>query len=823
MVDKMAVPDVSSPKNLQSPAPGSVLTASSAATLPAIAVALNDVLIGVTGATGFLGTALVERLLRGVPGCELALVVRSSRRTSAVERVRREILRNDCFDRLRTDLGDTFEAEMERRVLQHVIDGDVSKDGMGMSAEGLAILSRCHTVIHSAAAVAFDSPLDYAVETNLMGPTRLAEAMRTAGCTGHLVAVSTCYVAGKRRGPSPERVLSETPFSPDLDWRAEVAGARRMRADIDATSRTTKQLEEFRKLARRELGAAGEPLLAAKTEKLRDEWVRDELVAAGIARASSLGWPDAYAYTKALGERALQETKGSVPVSIVRPSIIESALAEPVPGWIRGFRMAEPIIVSYARGLLKEFPGVPEGVIDVIPVDMVVAAIIAVAAAGPDLTTDVPAVYQVASGSRRPLRYRQLVDNVRDWFTEHPTYDSDGSPVMVPEWNFPGRGRVEQQLDRATNNLKRAERIISVLPVRGSRAEFAAKLEEKRAQAERAQGYVALYGAYTETEAIFQVDRLIALFERMPAEDQRAFLFDPAVIDWDQYVREVHLPSVVRNARMKMSPGKSKTASRAERGRKAVLSPDRHVAAFDLENTLIASNVVESFGFLATRDMSAMERTRFVADMFRQAPSMLKLDRKDRGDFLRSFYRRYEDAPAALVKEDAWEYLSQLVITKSFPAGIRRVREHRALGHRTILITGALDFLVEPLRPLFDEIVAANMIERPNGTFSGELNVSPPTGEARALILAQYCEAEGLSLEETVSYADSASDLPMLEIAGHPVAVNPEPKLATIARKRGWHVENWEKAPGGPRPLLPIGPLNPTRILGPNSFSRRSR
>ena len=45
--------------------------------------------------------------------------------------------------------------------------------------------------------------------------------------------------------------------------------------------------------------------------------------------------------------------------------------------------MAEPIIISYARGLLREFPGVPEGIIDVIPVDLAVAAILGVAAHGP--------------------------------------------------------------------------------------------------------------------------------------------------------------------------------------------------------------------------------------------------------------------------------------------------------------------------------------------------------------------------------------------------------------------------------------------------------
>ena len=70
----------------------------------------------------------------------------------------------------------------------------------------------------------------------------------------------------------------------------------------------------------------------------------------------------------------------------------------------------------------------------------------------------------------------------------------------------------------------------------------------------------------------------------------------------------------------------------------------------------------------------------------------------------------------------------------------------------------------------------------------------PPTGETRAQILADYCAAEGLRLEECVAYADSTSDLPLLEAVGFPVAVNPETRLAAIARKRGWLVEHWAKA-----------------------------
>jgi HAD superfamily hydrolase (TIGR01490 family) len=767
-----------------------------------IAEALAGKRIAVTGATGFVGTALVERLLRAVPDCAIVLLVRSGRRTTAAQRVQREILRNDAFDLLRREWGaERFAEEAARRIT--VVAGDVGTDGLGLSPEDRAHFTACDTIIHSAATVAFDSPLDSAVEVNLLGPSRIVEVLAADQVTPHLVAVSTCYVAGNRRGSAPEELVSESRFALDVDWRDEVAAARRARAEAEDASRTKDRLEEFRADARRELGAAGTPALAAKTEQLRDRWVTDRLVDAGRARAASLGWPDAYAYTKALGELALMETRGDVPVSIVRPSIIESALAEPRPGWIRGFRMAEPIFISYARGLLKQFPGVPEGTVDVIPVDFVVGAILAVAAQGPE---HAPRITQVASGSINPLKYRVLVENTRAWFLENPLYDAEGQPIVVPEWSFPGRGKVQGQLTRAKQIFGRTERVLQALPLRGKQAAWSARLEEKRIEVERALEYVELYGLYAECEAIYRVDHLVQLWDGLPAADRAAFRFDPRAIDWPYYITQVHLPSIVEHARVKTTPGKSRI-DRTARLRRAVLAPERHVAAFDLENTLIASNVVDSYAWLATRRLPAADRIRFAVKQAAEGPSLLALDRKDRSDFLRFFYRRYEGAPLDLVREDADELLSQLILTKSFPAGIRRVREHKAQGHRTLLITGALSFVVEPLRPLFDEIIAAEMTATDDGRLTGELAVVPPTGETRAQILADYCDAEGLRLEESVAYADSTSDLPLLEAVGFPVAVNPETRLAAIARKRGWLVEEWAKAPGGPRPLLPIGPL----------------
>jgi alcohol-forming fatty acyl-CoA reductase len=771
-----------------------------------IAESLAGKRIAITGATGFVGTALVERLLRSVPDCELVLIVRGGKRSPAARRVERELLRNDAFNRLRAhcaaeDAAESFAALTQRRIT--TLAGDVGRDGLALSPDDRARLAECDTVIHSAAAVSFDSPLDSAVEVNLLGPARIATLLGELGVAPHLVAVSTCYVAGNRRGTAPEELVSAGPFDLGLNWQNEVAAARRLRGDAETASREPARLRELRAAARTELGAAGAPALAAKTEQLREKWVRDRLVEAGRARAASVGWPDAYAFTKALGEQALVDSKGDVPVSIVRPSIIESAFAEPRPGWIRGFRMAEPVIISYARGLLREFPGVPEGTVDVIPVDLVVAAIIAVAALGPDRA---PAICQVASGAVNPLRYRVLVDTASRWFLEHPLHDAEGQPIVVPDWDFPGRGRVQAQLSRAMKVITTGEKVLQTLPLRGRQAELSARLETKRIEVERALEYVELYGLYAECEAIYQVDNLLAMWDGLDDTDRATFAFDPRVIDWRTYIREIHLPSVVVHARVKTHPGKTRI-DRTSRLRRQVLSPDRHVAAFDLENTLIASNVVESYSWLATRRLDRGERVRFVLRTLSEAPGLLKLDRRDRTDFLRHFYRRYEDAPVDQIELDARELLPELILTKGFPAGLRRVREHRALGHHTLLITGALDFAVDGLRPLFDQIIAAEMSVRPDGTYSGEMDQVPPTGEARAQILGDYCAAEGFRLDQCVAYADSTSDLPLLEAVGFPVAVNPETRLAAIARKRGWLVEHWARASGSPRVRLPIGPL----------------
>ena len=350
------------------------------------------------------------------------------------------------------------------------------------------------------------------------------------------------------RGPAP------TPPSPPRSTSTPRSPRRGACATTSSPSRARPNgWRSFTKAARAELGAAGTHLLAERAEKLRDDWVRDPARRAGrgpgpgprLARRLRLHQGPGRA-------RPGRRRTPTCPSPSCGPSIIESALAEPRPGWIRGFRMAEPIIVSYARGLLREFPGVPEGVVDVIPVDLVVAAIIAVAAAGPDPTGPPCTRWPRACGTRCATASSST------WCGRGSPSTRSTTPTASPSWcpsgRSPGAAGCSASCSGPPRPSTTAERVLGALPVRGERADLAARVEERRTQAERALGYAELYGAYTETEAHFRVDRLLALWDRLSPPDRETFCFDPAVISWPDYVHDVHLPSVVEHARVRSSP-----------------------------------------------------------------------------------------------------------------------------------------------------------------------------------------------------------------------------------------------------------------------------
>ena len=251
-------------------------------------------------------------------------------------------------------------------------------------------------VIHSAATVSFDPPIDEGFQTNLLGARNLYRGA-IAKNRPHLVHVSTAYVAGVQKG-----VIPEGPLEHKVDYELEATLALQARGDVEAASRRPEMLKHFVAKASKDHSRAGPATVSADAEERRKAWVTRRLVEYGRMRARTLGWPDVYTFTKAMGERAVEDLAHAegLSLSIVRPSIIESALEHPFPGWIDGFKMADPIIRAYGLGQIPEFPGIPEGIVDLIPVDYVVNAILAVAATPPPAGE--PAHYNVSSGRPEP-------------------------------------------------------------------------------------------------------------------------------------------------------------------------------------------------------------------------------------------------------------------------------------------------------------------------------------------------------------------------------------------------------------------------------------
>ena len=122
---------------------------------------------------------------------------------------------------------------------------------------------------------------------------------------------------------------------------------------------------------------------------------------------------------------------------------------------------------------------------------------------------------------------------------------------------------------------------------------------------------------------------------------------------------------------------------------------------------------------------------------------------------------------------------------------VRRLRHHQAQGHRTILLSGAFDGLLDVVgeRLGVDGALGTRLKQR-NGRYVG--SPLPPVcqGKGKVERLQAYLSAssEGIDLAASYAYADSLTDQPVLELVGHPVAVYPEENLATLADRRGWSI-----------------------------------
>jgi long-chain acyl-CoA synthetase len=525
--------------------------------------------IMVTGATGFLGKVCLVMLLDRYPEVgKVHVLVRPRAGGTAEERFFDKVVTAPPFQPLRDKYGAEFEAFIRGKC--NPVAGDVTDPLFGLDEAAVAGLTgKLACVINSAGLVSFNPSLELALSVNTEGAKNAAGLCRRTGAT--LVHISTCFVAGTRRGPvfEDDAVVGDFPrrhgdgnsgweaieFSVETELKdvATLVAQLRAQADDSALAAT------FRAAAVRRLESEGrdpsdEKALRLAAGRERKLWLSARLVEAGMERARAWGWPNTYTYTKAMGEQAIAAS--GCRYALVRPAIVESALRFPFPGWNEGFTTSAPLAFMALKGH-RAFPAGNKLVLDLIPVDLVAAGILGVAGAA--CVDRARRVYQLASGDTNPLYVRRAVElnalskrryfrargekgegsSLLNWFFESwlepypvsaPLYKSSSAPLFRklakgareliqshgPRWGMPATGALFARADQALESLDRQLAVIEMtwdlfLPfVAGERF-------------------------------IFQCSNTRALWDQLSPRDREKLPWDPDRIDWRTYWLDVHM------------------------------------------------------------------------------------------------------------------------------------------------------------------------------------------------------------------------------------------------------------------------------------------
>jgi thioester reductase-like protein len=487
-----------------------------------------------TGSSGFLGKVVLASLLRRDHGSErLILLLRAPDEAAAAARLRDEVLTSEALAGVRSGLLE--EAAASGRI--RAVAGDLSRPDLGAGdRDGWGAVD---TVIHCAATVSFEEPLDHALDTNAMGPVRLLEAVRGAGAEPHFVHVSTAYAADCRVDVVREAEYAH-PAVAALEPEEMLEAARWWREAAETESEAKGLRARFAAAAARDAATRADVEPGERAEELRQRWVRERLAERGRRYAVKAGWPDTYALTKALGERLLVER--SERTTIVRPSIIESSLRQPRPGWLEGIKVADPLVLAYAARGLTHLAGRATNLIDIVPVDCVANACVAAALYPP---SEPLRVLAVGSTARNPLEIGQLATHIKAYFRRQPLRHKNGTELKIGDLRFVDRG--------AAIRATRRRQLIAAAGARAAAAPFVpnateAKLRKLSTLAAQITRMVKIYGPYTELSCVFDDANTCALAAQMSSEDRAQLPFDTAAIDWTKYLEEVHLPEVRRMA-----------------------------------------------------------------------------------------------------------------------------------------------------------------------------------------------------------------------------------------------------------------------------------
>jgi long-chain acyl-CoA synthetase len=331
-----------------------------------------------TGGSGFLGKVWLSMVLTHLPEvARIYVFLRPKALVPARQRFEKMINTSPAFRPLHERFGARLGEHLAQRV--EVVEGELSDPDLGLRPELVRRLRRdLDVMIHCAGLVDFNPDLRKALGSNVDATTQIGDFV---ACCDHatLLHISTCYVAGGRHGQIDEALPGDTaPCGEEFPVEAELSDAR---AAVDAIVRAHDH-EDERRLAREDvladLAEQGRVeqhprVVDTLVRKRQRERLKQALVDEGMRRAMRWGWPNTYTYTKSMAERLLARRADKLRFSVLRPSIVESALEFPFPGWNESFNGSAPL--AYLMGTwFRMVPAKPDAPFDVIPVDLVCKA-----------------------------------------------------------------------------------------------------------------------------------------------------------------------------------------------------------------------------------------------------------------------------------------------------------------------------------------------------------------------------------------------------------------------------------------------------------------
>jgi HAD superfamily hydrolase (TIGR01490 family) len=219
------------------------------------------------------------------------------------------------------------------------------------------------------------------------------------------------------------------------------------------------------------------------------------------------------------------------------------------------------------------------------------------------------------------------------------------------------------------------------------------------------------------------------------------------------------------------------------------MAENLRIAFYDLDGTLVSSNIVTRYAFFI-RHLPSRARAQWkLAKLVSSVPAYIALNYLSRQMFNEVFFREYRGLNRDLLLDLSGELFEQVVRPSLHPGARDLMDRDRAEGFHLALVTGEVDVALGPLVTYmgFDALICNHLVFE-NGLATGEV-VRPLIAErAKACAMAKLSGEIGAPMTACKAYSDSYSDVPMLESVGGPAAVNPDRRLRKVAAARGWPI-----------------------------------